>query len=135
MGERLRATDAELRWSVSWTTRPRRPGETDGVDYRFVTREAFERLRDAGGFLEWFEVYGDLNTASRLVDACKIPRIAPSFGGVESLIEQPARMSYYRLSTEERLQVGIRDALVRYAVGIEDAEDLIADLARALEQI
>ena len=46
--------------SVSYTTRSRRPGEVDGVDYCFVTREAFEALRDAGGFLEWFEVFGDL---------------------------------------------------------------------------
>jgi guanylate kinase len=56
----LRASDPELHWSVSWTTRPRRANEQEGVDYHFVTRAEFERLRDAGGFLEWFEVYGDL---------------------------------------------------------------------------
>jgi len=95
---------------------------------------AVRQMRGFGGVVS-FEVYGDLHTASRLVDACKIPRIAPSFGGVESLIEQPARMSYYELTTEERLQVGIKDTLVRYAVGVEDADDLIADLAQALEQI
>ena len=72
---------------------------------------------------------------TRLVDACRIPRIAPSLGGVESLIEQPALMSFYELSTEERLQIGIKDTLVRYAVGIEDADDLIADLAQALTQV
>ncbi len=60
IGARLRASDPRLHWSVSWTTRPPRAGEVEGVDYRFVTREAFEALRDAGGFLEWFEVYGDL---------------------------------------------------------------------------
>jgi guanylate kinase len=60
IGSRLRASDPRLHWSVSWTTRPPRAGEVEGVDYHFVTREAFERLRDAGGFLEWFEVYGDL---------------------------------------------------------------------------
>jgi guanylate kinase len=60
IGARLRANDPRLHWSVSWTTRPPRAGEVEGVDYHFVTREAFERLRDAGGFLEWFEVYGDL---------------------------------------------------------------------------
>jgi guanylate kinase len=60
VGARLRRADPALQWSVSWTTRPARPGEVDGIDYHFVGREAFERLRDAGGFLEWFEVYGDL---------------------------------------------------------------------------
>jgi guanylate kinase len=61
----LRARDPELGWSVSWATRPRREGEVDGVDYRFVSREEFERLRDAGGFLESFEVYGDLKGTPR----------------------------------------------------------------------
>ena len=56
----LRASDPGLRWSVSWTTRAKRAGEVEGADYHFVTRAEFERLRDAGGFLEWFEVYGDL---------------------------------------------------------------------------
>jgi guanylate kinase len=60
IGIRLRESDPSLNWSVSWTTRPRRAGEREGVDYHFVTREDFERLRDANGFLEWFEVYGDL---------------------------------------------------------------------------
>jgi cystathionine gamma-synthase len=95
---------------------------------------AVRQMRGFGGVVS-FEVYGDVNTASRLVDACKIPRIAPSLGGVESLIEQPALMSFYELTTEERLQVGIKDTLVRYAVGVEDADDLIADLEQALEQI
>ena len=71
IGRRLRDLDPGLRWSVSWTTRPPRPGETEGVDYHFVSREEFERLRDAGGFLEWFEVYGDLKGTPRqfVVDA------------------------------------------------------------------
>jgi guanylate kinase len=60
VGARLRASDPDLHWSVSWTTRPRRPDEVEGVHYHYVSREDFERLRDVGGFLEWFEVYGDL---------------------------------------------------------------------------
>ena len=65
LGRRLREHDPSLRWSVSWTTRPARPGEVPGVDYHFVTREDFETLRDAGGFLESFEVYGDLKGTPR----------------------------------------------------------------------
>lgn len=95
---------------------------------------ARRQMRGFGGVVT-FEVLGDLDAASRVVDACRIPRIAPSLGGVESLIEQPALMSFYELTTEERLQVGIKDNLIRYSVGIEDAPDLIADLAAALERI
>jgi cystathionine gamma-synthase len=76
-----------------------------------------------------------LATASRFIDAVTIPIIAPSLGGVESLIEQPALMSYYELSSEERLAIGIQDNLVRFAVGIEDTADILADLEQALAQI
>ncbi len=82
-----------------------------------------------------FEVDGSLDDASRFIDALEIPLIAPSLGGVETLVEQPALMSYYELSTEERLAVGIKDNLVRLALGIEDADDLIADLEQALDKI
>ena len=94
---------------------------------------AKQQMRGFGGVVS-FEVRGDLDAASRVVDACTIPYIAASLGGVESLIEQPAIMSFYELTTEERLQVGIKDNLIRYAVGIEDADDLIADLAQALDR-
>ena len=65
LGRRLRDLDPDLRWSVSWTTRAARPGETAGVDYHFKTRQEFEALRDADGFLEWFDVYGDLKGTPR----------------------------------------------------------------------
>ena len=57
----------------------------------------------------------------------------PSLGGVESLIEQPALMSYFELSTEAREAIGIRNNLIRYAVGIEDAGELIDDMVSALD--
>ncbi len=95
---------------------------------------AKSQMKGYGGVVS-FEVAGDIDATSRLVDACQIPRIAPSLGGVESLIEQPALMSFYELTTEERLQVGIKENLVRYSVGVEDADDLIADLEQALEQV
>ena len=94
---------------------------------------AQKQMRGFGGVVS-FEVRGDLDAATRVVDACTIPFLAVSLGGVESLIEQPAIMSFYELTTEERLEIGIKDNLIRYAVGIEDADDLIADLGQALER-
>ncbi|MGH7335371.1 MAG: trans-sulfuration enzyme family protein [Candidatus Rokuibacteriota bacterium] len=95
---------------------------------------ARKQMRGFGGVVS-FEVRGDLEAAARVVDGCRIPHIATSLGGVESLIEQPAIMSFYELTTEERLQIGIKDNLIRYAVGIEDIDDLLADLAQALEMV
>jgi guanylate kinase len=57
--------EPHLWFSVSATDRARRPGEVDGRDYHFTTRDEFERTRDEGGFLEWFEVYGDLKGTPR----------------------------------------------------------------------
>lgn len=90
------------------------------------------RLLGGFGGVISFRVRGDLEATSRFVDACTIPTIAPSLGGVETLIEQVALMSYYELSTEERLALGIHEDLVRLSVGIENAEDLVNDLDRAL---
>ena len=92
---------------------------------------AVKSMRGFGGVVT-FEVEGDLESTSKFIDALRIPRIAPSLGGVESLVEQPALMSYFELTTEQREAVGIKNTLVRYAVGIESAEDLIADLMQAL---
>ena len=61
----LLAREPALWYSVSATDRPPRPGEVDGRDYRFVSRDEFERIRDEGGFLESFEVYGDLKGTPR----------------------------------------------------------------------
>jgi guanylate kinase len=62
---KLLEREPRLWFSVSANTRDRRPGEQDGVDYRFMTRAEFEALRDQGGFLEWFDVYGDLKGTPR----------------------------------------------------------------------
>lgn len=95
--------------------------------------ETAKRLMSGFGGVVTFEVDADLGETSRFVDACRIPRIAPSLGGVESLIEQPALMSYFELSTEEREAIGIRNNLVRFAVGIEDTDELVADVMAALD--
>ena len=67
---RLLADLDGIDFSVSYTTRPRRPGETEGVDYHFVDRAAFDRMVGDGGFLEWAEVHGQrYGTSAHLVDA------------------------------------------------------------------
>lgn len=90
---------------------------------------------DGFGGVVSFEVAGDLTATSAFIDRMQIPYIAPSLGGVESLIEQPALMSYYEKTTEERLELGIKDNLVRFAIGIEDTNDILADLEQALSVV
>jgi len=80
----------------------------------------------AGGPADWRET-------AAVVDAVRIPRIGPSLGGVESLIEQPLVMSYWNYTPEERRGFGIPDNMIRLACGIEDAGDLVADLEQALD--
>jgi len=82
-----------------------------------------------------FIVAGGLDGAGRFVDAVTLPLIAPSLGGVESLIEQPALMSFYELTSDERRAIGIEEGLVRLSVGVEDADDLIADLEAAFARV
>ena len=82
-----------------------------------------------------FEVRGALETASKFVDALRLPYIAPSLGGTESLVEQPTVISYWDQTPEQRAEVGIRDNLIRYSCGIEDAADLIADVEQALDRV
>ena len=90
-------------------------------------------MRGFGGVVS-LQVHGGLETTSGFIDRLRIPYIAPSLGGTESLVEQPAYVSYYDLSREERYAAGIPDNLVRLSLGIEDAEDIIADLSQALEK-
>nr|BAR72290.1 Cystathionine gamma synthase [Nicotiana benthamiana] len=82
-----------------------------------------------------FEVDGDLLTTAKFIDALKIPYIAPSFGGCESIVDQPAIMSYWDLSQSDRAKYGILDNLVRFSFGVEDFDDLKADILQALEAI
>jgi cystathionine gamma-synthase len=92
---------------------------------------AASQMTGFGGVVS-FEVKGGLDAACRVVDGMTLARMAPSFGGVESLVEVPAVMSYYELTPEERGRLGIAEGLVRLAVGIEDTQDILADLDRAL---
>lgn len=91
-------------------------------------------MRGFGGVITFLVKDANWRETGDIVDATQLPRIAPSLGGVESLIEQPLVMSYYECSPEERRQFGIPDNMIRLSCGIEDAEDLIEDLTQALEQ-
>jgi cystathionine gamma-synthase len=97
--------------------------------------ETARRTLLGGGGVVTFELDTDLDGAIRFTDACRLPYIAPSLGGVESLIEMPVTMSFWDLEREERLKLGITDSLVRLSIGIEDPDDLIADLDQALAAI
>src|SRR5437867_10091608 len=74
---------------------------------------------------------GSLDRASRFLEAVKLCSLGESLGGVETLISHPATMTHASVPAEERARMGITDGLVRISVGIEDVEDLIADLQRA----
>lgn len=110
------------------------PGLPDHPDHA-VARAQMRGFGGVVSFLVRGDHTGEEARTSRFIDRCKLPQIGPSLGGVESLIEQPALMSFYELSTEQRRAIGIRDNLVRLSVGVEDPEDLLADLAQALADL
>jgi cystathionine gamma-synthase len=95
---------------------------------------AMRQMKGFGGVVS-FEVRGNLESASKFIDALRIPYIAPSLGGVETLVEQPTVISYWDKTPEERAALGIRDNLVRYSCGVEDAADLIRDVDQALLRV
>jgi cystathionine gamma-synthase len=106
------------------------PGLESHPDYAVATR-----LMDGFAGVVTFALESDLEGTIRFTDRCRLPYLAPSLGGVESLIEMPALMSYWDHPKEERERFGITDDLVRLACGIEDVGDLIADLEQALEAV
>lgn len=94
---------------------------------------AVRTMRGFGGLVSFLVKDADWRATSKVVDAARLPRIAPSLGGVESLIEQPLIMSYYNCTPEERVRYGIPDNMIRMSCGIENAADLISDLDQALQ--
>jgi cystathionine gamma-synthase len=93
---------------------------------------ARKTMRGFGGLVTFLVKDADWRATADVVDAVTIPRIAPSLGGVESLIEQPLVMSYYQHTPEDRQRFGIPDNMIRLSCGIEDGADLVRDLSRAL---
>jgi len=95
---------------------------------------AKRQMKGFGGVLS-FELKGDLNHAVRFVDSLKLALIGASLGGTETLISQPSTASHYFMNPEERRKAGIADSLIRLSLGIEDADDVISDLAQAFEKV
>ena len=93
---------------------------------------AAQQMQDFGGMIS-FTLMDDSLEASRAVcESTRVFALAESLGGVESLIEHPALMTHASVPAEQRAALGINDSLIRLSCGIEDAEDLIADLDQAI---
>ena len=80
-----------------------------------------------------FELTGDVHAADAFIGRLEYPICTASLGGVESLVTRPVQTSHSLLSAEELAEAGISDTLIRYSVGIESGDDLIADLKQALD--
>ena len=104
-----------------------------GLDSHPQHEIAKRQQKGFGGMLS-FDL-GSLEAARRLLDNVHLCSLAESLGGVETLISLPALMTHASIPPDVRLQIGITDGLVRLSVGIEDVEDLIADLEQALEKV
>jgi cystathionine beta-lyase/cystathionine gamma-synthase len=91
-------------------------------------------MSGGGGVLS-FEVDGTAEDTGTVVESLKLFALAPSLGGVESLVTIPALTSHAMLSIEERRLLGVTDQLIRVSVGIEHANDLVADLDQGLSHI
>jgi len=104
------------------------PGLPSHRDYEVARRT----MTGYGGLVTFLVAGANQDQTAAVVDAVRIPRIGPSLGGVESIIEQPIVMSYHDFTPEQRRAVGIPDNMIRLACGIENSEDLIEDLKQAL---
>jgi cystathionine gamma-synthase len=104
-----------------------------GLESHPYYETARSQMRGYGGLVTFEVKDADWKATSAIVDAARLCRIAPSLGGVESLIEQPLVMSYWERTPEQRKEFGITDNMIRLALGIENTEDIIADLSQCLE--
>jgi cystathionine gamma-lyase len=103
------------------------PGLTSHPQHALAKRQ----MKGFGGIVT-VELDCDLEATKRVLERCRLFTLAESLGAVESLIEHPALMTHATIPAEQRRRLGISDSLIRLSVGIEDADDLIADLEQAL---
>jgi len=104
------------------------PGLSTHRDHEVARRT----MRGYGGLVTFLVKDGTQRQTADVVDALRLPRIGPSLGGVESIVEQPIVMSYHDFTPEQRRAIGILDNMIRVSCGVENTEDLIADLDQAL---
>ncbi len=114
-------------------------GKVRSVNYPFLKGHpqralAMEQMKGGGGVLS-FEVDGTGEDAKRLSEALHLFTLAPSLGGVESLVSIPVLTSHAMISAEHRQKMGVTEQLIRLSVGIENVDDLIADLEQALAAV
>lgn len=103
-----------------------------GLESHAYHEIASQTMKGFGGLVTFTVKGADWKQTAEVVDRAQLARIAPSLGGVESLIEQPLVMSYFKCTPEERQRFGITDNMIRLSCGIEDADDIIADLEHCL---
>lgn len=96
---------------------------------------AKKQMKDFGGMISFTLKDDSLDKAIKLMESVQLFSLAESLGGVESLINHPASMTHASIPKEERLKSGLVDSLIRLSIGVEDAEDLLADLEQALSQV
>lgn len=104
------------------------PGFEDHPNHAIAKKQ----MRDFGGMLSFTLKDDSVDNAMRVLSSTKLFSLAESLGGVESLINHPASMTHASIPREERIKNGLTDSLIRLSAGIEDADDLIADLHQAI---
>lgn len=107
------------------------PGFPDHPNHQIAKKQ----MRDFGGMLSFTLKNDSLEVATKLMESVELFSLAESLGGVESLINHPASMTHASIPKEERIKNGLSDSLIRLSIGVEDAEDLIADLDQALAKV
>jgi cystathionine beta-lyase len=107
------------------------PGFSDHPNHAIAKKQ----MRDFGGMLSFTLKDDSVQKATKLMESVEVFSLAESLGGVESLINHPASMTHASIPKEERVKSGLVDSLIRLSIGVEDAEDLIADLGQALKSV
>jgi cystathionine beta-lyase/cystathionine gamma-synthase len=107
------------------------PGFTDHPNHAV----AKSQMRDFGGMLSFTLKNDNVDSAIKLMESVELFSLAESLGGVESLINHPASMTHASIPKEERIKNGLSDSLIRLSIGVEDYEDLLADLGQALDKV